>query len=400
MLEGKKIILGISGSIAAYKAAALTRLFVKAGALVRVIMTPAAIDFITPLTMATLSKNPVLSKFVKNEAGQWNNHIELGLWADCMVIAPAGANTISKMANGACDNLLIAAYLSARCPVFIAPSMDLDMYAHASTQNNLKLLKGFGNSIIDPNSGELASGLNGIGRMAEPEEIFDTLAAFFNASNLLQNKKVLVTAGPTYEHIDPVRFVGNHSSGKMGFAIAEVFAAQGAKVTLITGPTHQQVQHSNIKRIDVTTAAEMYEATTAQFAKSHVAIMSAAVADYAPEKVSISKIKKSGDVLQLKLKKTRDILKELGRVKTKKQILVGFALETDNEEANALKKLKEKNLDFIVLNSLKNKGAGFGFDTNQIYVIHKNGAKLNYGLKPKHEVAKDIVEEVIKLLHA
>ncbi len=400
MLEGKKIILGISGSIAAYKSAALTRLFVKAGAQVRVIMTPSAVEFITPLTMATLSKNPVLTRFVKNDAGEWNNHVEMGLWADCMLIAPAGANTISKMASGSCDNLLIATYLSARCPVFIAPSMDLDMFSHPSTQTNIKLLRGFGNSIIAPNSGELASGLNGIGRMAEPEEIFDVISAFFSASKLLHNKKVLVTAGPTYEHIDPVRFVGNHSSGKMGFAIAEVFALQGANVTLVTGPTHQQVQHPNINRIDVTTAAEMYDATTAHFMKSHVAIMSAAVADYTPEKVSISKIKKSGDQLQLKLKKTRDILKELGRVKTKKQILVGFALETDNEEANALKKLKEKNLDFIVLNSLKNKGAGFGFDTNQIHVIHKNGKKQDYGLKPKHEVAKDIVEEVIKLLHA
>ncbi|MBC7384273.1 MAG: bifunctional phosphopantothenoylcysteine decarboxylase/phosphopantothenate--cysteine ligase CoaBC [Bacteroidia bacterium] len=400
MLEGKKIILGISGSIAAYKSAALTRLFIKARAQVKVVMTNSAMEFITPLTLATLSKHPVLSHYIKNKAGEWNNHVELGLWADCMVIAPATANTLAKMANGNCDNFLIATYLSARCPVFVAPAMDLDMFAHGSTQNNIKSLQGFGNSIISPNNGELASGLIGLGRMAEPEEIFDCITTFFHSNNLLQNKRVLVTAGPTYEHIDPVRFVGNHSSGKMGFAIAEVFAAQGAHVTLITGPTHQQVQHSNIKRIDVTTASEMFEITTEVFAKSNIAIMSAAVADYTPEKVSIRKIKKQGDELLLKLKKTRDILKELGRLKTQKQILVGFALETDNEEDNAAKKLKEKNLDFIVLNSLKNKGAGFGFDTNQVNIIHKSGDKTSYGLKPKHEVAKDIVDEVVKLIHA
>ncbi len=399
MLEGKKIILGISGSIAAYKSAALTRLFVKAGALVKIVMTPAALEFITPLTLATLSKNKVLTNFVNNEAGEWNNHIDIGLWGDCMLIAPASANTLAKFANGICDNLLVATYLSARCPVFIAPSMDLDMFAHGSTQQNLKILKSYGNNIIEPNHGELASGLSGIGRMAEPEEIFQLIATFFSSTNLLKNKKVLVTAGPTYEPIDPVRFIGNNSSGKMGFAIAEAFAMHGASVTLICGPTHQQLHNRLIKRIDVTTAAEMFEATMKQFSKNQITIMSAAVADYTPENISRSKIKKTGDVLNLKLKKTKDILKELGSIKTKKQTLIGFALETDNEDANALKKLKEKNLDMIILNSLNNKGAGFGFDTNQVSIMHKSGKKLSYGLKPKHEVAKDIVDEVIKLLH-
>ncbi|MCF8254948.1 MAG: bifunctional phosphopantothenoylcysteine decarboxylase/phosphopantothenate--cysteine ligase CoaBC [Bacteroidia bacterium] len=400
MLEGKKIILGISGSIAAYKSAALARLFVKAGAEVKVIMTSSSQDFITPITMATLSRNPVLIDFVKGNSGEWNNHVELGLLADIMIIAPASANTLAKMAHGICDNLLLATYLSARCPVFVAPAMDLDMFAHPATQNNLKLLSSFGNTIFEPNAGELASGLEGKGRMVEPEEILEFISNHFSDQQILKGKKVLITAGPTYEHIDPVRFVGNHSTGKMGFAIAEVFASKGAQVILVTGPSNQKAKHGNITRIDVTSAAEMYDATLKHFPKTNIAVMSAAVADYTPEKVSISKIKKSGDELQLKLKKTRDILKELGKIKTKKQILVGFALETDNEEANAIKKLNEKNLDFIVLNSLKNKGAGFGFDTNQIQVIHKGGEKVNYGLKPKHEVAKDIVDQIIKTLHA
>jgi phosphopantothenoylcysteine decarboxylase / phosphopantothenate---cysteine ligase len=400
MLEGKKIILGISGSIAAYKSAALARLFVKAGAEVKVIMTSSSQDFITPITMATLSRNPVLIDFVKGNSGEWNNHVELGLWADLMIIAPASANTLAKMAHGICDNLLLATYLSARCPVFVAPAMDLDMFAHPANQNNLKLINSFGNTIFEPNAGELASGLEGKGRMVEPEEILEFISNHFGDQQILKGKKVLITAGPTYEHIDPVRFVGNHSTGKMGFAIAEVFASKGAQVVLVTGPSNQIAKHNNITRIDVTSASEMYDATLKHFPKTNIAVMSAAVADYTPEKVSISKIKKSGDELQLKLKKTRDILRELGKLKTKKQILVGFALETDNEEANAIKKLNEKNLDFIVLNSLRNKGAGFGFDTNQIQVIHKGGEKVNYGLKPKHEVAKDIVDQIIKTLYA
>lgn len=400
MLEGKKILLGISGSIAAYKSAALTRLFVKAGAQVKIVLTPAAHDFVTPITLATLSKGPVYTHFVKGEMGEWTNHVELGLWADYFIVAPASANTLAKMANGICDNLLLATYLSARCEVWVAPAMDLDMFAHPATQQNIKTLELHGCVLIEPNSGELASGLEGKGRMAEPEEIVALLEAHSNAQNLLAGKRILVTAGPTFEHIDPVRFIGNHSSGKMGFAIAEAFAAKGAQVTLVTGPSSLTHKSKNIKRIDVTSAEQMYEATIQHFAKTHIAIMSAAVADYTPEKVSINKIKKSGDSLQLKLKKTRDILKELGVLKSKKQILVGFALETDNEEANALKKLKEKNLDFIVLNSLKNLGAGFGYDTNQIKVLHKNGMQIDFGLKPKQEVAKDIVDQVIQLLHA
>ncbi|OYU96046.1 MAG: phosphopantothenoylcysteine decarboxylase [Bacteroidetes bacterium B1(2017)] len=399
MLEGKKILIGISGSIAAYKMAAMTRLFVKAGAEVKVIMTPSAHDFITPVTLSTLSKNKVHTNFVSSETGEWANHVELGLWADYFLIAPATANTLAKMAYGMCDNLLLATYLSARCPVIVAPAMDLDMFAHPSTNANLKTLSSYGVKIIEPNSGELASGLEGKGRMAEPEELIEYISNLTIATSVLKGKKILITAGPTYEHIDPVRFVGNHSTGKMGFAIAEEFALKGVKVILITGPSSQQVKQSNITRIDVTSADEMFDATVTHFPKCHIAVMSAAVADYAPEKVSISKIKKSGDSLQLKLKKTRDILKELGKLKTKKQILVGFALETDNEEANATKKLIEKNLDFIVLNSLKNKGAGFGFDTNMIQILHKDGQKINYGLKPKNEVAIDIVNQIIHLLH-
>jgi len=400
MLEGKKILLGISGSIAAYKSAVLTRLFVKAGAEVKIILTPAAHNFVTPITLATLSKGPVYTHFVKGDMGEWTNHVDLGLWADYFVVAPASANTLAKMANGICDNLLLATYLSARCDVWFAPAMDLDMYMHPATQKNIQTLVSFGCKLIEPNYGELASGLEGKGRMAEPEEICAILASPFQAQNLLSGKRVLITAGPTFEHIDPVRFIGNHSSGKMGFAIAEAFSAKGAQVTLITGPSSMQHKGKNIQRIDVTSAAEMFEATTKHFVKSNITIMSAAVADYTPEKTSISKIKKNGDTLELKLKKTRDILKELGQTKTNKQILVGFALETDNEEANALKKLKEKNLDFIVLNSLKNKGAGFGFDTNQIKILHKNGQQIDFGLKPKHEVANDIVDQIIQLIHA
>ena len=400
MLEGKHIVLGITGSIAAYKAATLVRLLVKQGALVKVIMSDGAQDFITPLTLSTLSKNPVYNKFALNDAGEWTNHVELALWADCLLIAPATANTIAKMAHGLCDNLLLATYLSAKCNTYVAPAMDLDMYAHGSTQNNLATLKSYGNIVLPVAHGELASGLIGAGRMIEPEEICSFLQTHFTTTNLLKNKKVLVTAGPTYESIDPVRFIGNHSSGKMGFAIAEEFARNGADVTLITGPSDLVTKNENIKRIDVTSADEMYQHTLKAFAKTNIAVMSAAVADYTPEKVSITKIKKSGDELHLKLKKTKDILAELGKLKSKKQILVGFALETNNELDNAKQKLAKKNLDFIVLNSLRTKGAGFGFDTNKITIIDKLGKQTDFKLKSKTEVAFDIVQKIIALNNA
>ncbi len=400
MLKGKKILLGVTGSIAAYKAATLVRLLVKQGAEVKVIMSDGAQDFITPLTLSTLSKNPVYHQFVLNNQGEWTNHVDLALWADCLLIAPATANTIAKMAHGICDNLLLATYLSAKCVAFIAPAMDLDMYAHGSTQNNLNTLKSYGNIVLPVANGELASGLIGAGRMIEPEEICSFLQAHLVTTQSLKNKKVLVTAGPTYESIDPVRFIGNHSSGKMGFAIAEEFARHGADVTLISGPTDLNNINPNIKRIDVTSADEMYEKTVKAFAKSDIAVMSAAVADYTPEKVSITKIKKSGNELHLKLKKTKDILAELGKQKNKKQILVGFALETNNEVANAKQKLQKKNLDFIVLNSLRSKGAGFGFDTNKITIIDKAGVQTDYKLKSKTEVAHDIVQKVIDIKHA
>ncbi len=400
MLKGKKIILGVTGSIAAYKAATLVRLFIKQGAEVKVILTHDAKEFITPLTLATLSKNPVLSNFIANNNGEWNNHVELGLWADLLLIAPASANTIGKMANGICDNLLLATYLSAKCKTYVAPAMDLDMYAHPSTQNNLNKLRDYGNIILPVGEGELASGLIGAGRMLEPEEIVFFLDESTRLTEKLKGKKVLVTAGPTYESIDPVRFIGNHSSGRMGFAIAEEFARHGASVTLISGPTELHELNENIKRIDVTSADEMYEKTVTQFAKTDIAVMSAAVADYTPEKVSITKIKKSGDELHLKLKKTKDILAELGRLKNKKQLLVGFALETDNEVANAMKKLTAKNLDFIVLNSLKTKGAGFGHQTNKVTIIDRKGNKTDHKLKSKTEVAQDIVHKVMSLMHA
>lgn len=400
MLKGKKILLGVTGSIAAYKAATLVRLLVKQGAEVKVLMSDGAQDFITPLTLSTLSKNPVYHQFVLNNQGEWTNHVELAIWADCLLIAPATANTIAKMAHGICDNLLLATYLSAKCVTFVAPAMDLDMYAHGSTQNNLTTLKSYGNIVLPVASGELASGLIGAGRMIEPEEIISFLQTHLVTTEALKNKKVLVTAGPTYESIDPVRFIGNHSSGKMGFAIAEEFARHGADVTLISGPTDLKTNNSKIKRIDVTSADDMFEKTLKAFTKSEIAVMSAAVADYTPEKVSITKIKKSGDQLHLKLKKTKDILAELGMHKTKKQTLVGFALETNNEVANAKLKLQKKNLDFIVLNSLRSKGAGFGFDTNKITIIDKLGVQTEYKLKSKTEVAHDIVQKIIDLKHA
>lgn len=400
MLKGKKIVLGVSGSIAAYKAASVIRLLIKQGAEVKVVMTHDAHDFITPLTLATLSRNPALTEFVANAEGEWNNHVELGIWADMLVIAPATANTIAKMAQGICDNLLLATYLSARCTTYIAPAMDLDMYAHPATQQNLQKLRDHGNIVLPVAEGELASGLKGHGRMLEPEEIVASLISYTQTTQKLKGKKVLVTAGPTYESIDPVRFIGNHSSGRMGFAIAETFARHGAQVTLITGPTELHESHTDIKRIDVTSAGDMFEQTVKAFGKADIAVMSAAVADYTPEKVSITKIKKNGDELQLKLKKTKDILAELGRKKSKKQVLVGFALETDNEVQNAVKKLHAKNLDFIVLNSLKSKGAGFGHTTNKVSIIDRNGTQTDYKLKSKSEVALDIVNKIMHLIDA
>lgn len=400
MLEGKKIIIGISGSIAAYKTAALTRLFVKAGAEVKIIMTKAAMDFVTPVTLATLSKNPVYHQFVKNEAGEWVNHVDLGLWADAFIVAPASANTLAKMANGICDNLLLATYLSARCPVFVAPAMDLDMLAHPATQRNMQYLLSIGNIIIDPTHGALASGLEGKGRMAEPEDIVAFIEQYFHAPKPLQGKTVLVTAGPTYEHLDPVRFIGNHSSGKMGYAIAEELASMGASVLLVSGPTALSIGSNRIRKISVTSAAQMYEAALAAFEKSDIAILSAAVADYTPSVTSEQKIKKTGQELSLNLVKTKDILKKLGELKTPKQLLIGFALETENETANALKKLNDKNLDAIVLNSLQDNGAGFGHDTNKIDMIFKSGEHHKFALKSKQDVAKDIVKEIINLIHA
>lgn len=399
MLRSKKILLGVSGSIAAYKAAVLTRLLVKEGAEVKVIMTHAAHDFITPLTLSTLSKNPVYTQFKSGDAGTWNNHVELGLWADVMVIAPASANTISKMAHGLCDNLLLATYLSARCPVYLAPAMDLDMLQHPSTQQNLKKLQQYNNQIIAPGYGELASGLVGNGRMAEPEEIVAELEKHFSNQFALAGKKVLITAGPTYEAIDPVRFIGNHSSGKMGFAIAEALADQGALVNLVTGPTHQHTNHPGVTVKRVTSADEMFEACKAVFLESDITVLAAAVADYKPVEVATQKIKKKESDLTIPLTKTTDIAASLGKLKHNGQVIVGFALETEEEQANAMKKLESKNFDLIVLNSLNDKGAGFGHDTNKITLIDRNQQVKSFTLKSKKEVARDIVEAIIQKLH-
>lgn len=398
MLTGKKILLGISGSIAAYKSAVLTRLLIKEGAEVQVVMTPSSKDFITPLTLATLSKKPALSAFKKNEAGEWTNHVELGLWADLMLVAPASANTLAKMANGICDNLLLATYLSARCPVMVAPAMDLDMYAHPSTQTNLKILKKNGNLVLDADSGELASGLSGQGRMAEPEHILEKIQDFFLSNLPLQGKKALVNAGPTFEAIDPVRFIGNHSSGKMGYAIAERLASLGARVHLVSGPTSIETKVPGITITRVMSAKEMFKACTKAFPGSDITVLAAAVADFTPKKTAGEKIKKDGKNLTLELVGTQDIALELGKKKKKKQILVGFALETENERKNARKKLASKNFDMIVLNSLKDKGAGFGHDTNKITIIKKNNKSKVFELKSKTEVANDIVNEILPLL--
>jgi len=400
MLQNKKIVLGVCGSIAAYKAASLVRLLIKAGAEVQVVMTPDATGFITPLTLSTLSKKAVLVEYSNSETGEWNNHVELGLWADFMLIAPVSANTLAKMANGQSDNLLTAVYLSAKCPVYFAPAMDLDMWKHQATQQNIQQLRGYGNIMIPPGSGELASGLYGEGRMAEPEDIVSFLAADIKRKLPLVNQKILVTAGPTHEAIDPVRFIGNHSSGKMGFAIADQFSSMGADVILVTGPTSQVSQQRGIKRVDVISAADMLEACLKYYKDVNACIMSAAVADFTPVNVSAQKIKKQDNELNIELKKTTDILKTLGEQKRKGQILVGFALETNDEEKNAIDKLQRKNLDFIVLNSLNDEGAGFKTDTNKITIIDNKLQKITFELKDKNEVAKDICNKVAELIKA
>lgn len=396
VLSGKKIVLGISGGIAAYKTATLVRLFIKAGAHVQVIMTPASKDFVTPLTLSTLSKNPVHSTFYneEDENAQWNNHVELGLWADFMLIAPATANTLSKMANGNCDNLLIATYLSAKCPVYFAPAMDLDMYKHPSTIASFKALQEFGNIMIPAESGELASGLSGEGRMAEPENIVAFLEKDIESKLPLRGKKILVTAGPTYEAIDPVRFIGNHSSGKMGFDIANSAANLGAEVTLISGPTHLKSANTFINLVRVVSAQEMFDACHQYYENMDVAVCAAAVADYKPKQVAEQKIKKSEAEFSIELEKTKDILASLGKIK-KNQYLIGFALETENEIENAKLKIQKKNLDLIVLNSLRDEGAGFGKSTNKVTFISNDFTIEPQALKSKEEVANDIVNKII-----
>ncbi len=404
MLAGKNILLGITGSIAAYKSAFLTRLFVKAGANVKIVMTPAAKDFITPLTLSTLSKNPVYSEFTSGNQGEWNNHVELAKWADIFLIAPATADIIAKMASGICDNLLLATYLSTPSlregrggpAVVIAPAMDLDMFQHPATKANLKKLESFGNIIIPPDHRELASGLEGEGRMAEPEAIVQFLSEYIKKKSPLSGKKALVTAGPTYEAIDPVRFIGNNSSGKMGFSVAEELANQGAEVTLVCGPNSLSAKNNSIKRVDVTSADEMYQACLKHSKYSDITVMAAAVSDFKPDKKAKEKLKKETGLTEIKLIPTRDILSELGKRKNG-SLLVGFALETENEHANAKKKLHNKNLDIIVLNSLKDAGSGFGHDTNKITIIDKRNTK-KFELMSKKDAAKNIVSEIINHL--
>ncbi|MDC3350917.1 bifunctional phosphopantothenoylcysteine decarboxylase/phosphopantothenate--cysteine ligase CoaBC [Flavobacteriaceae bacterium] len=401
ILRGKNILLGITAGIAAYKSASLVRLFIKSGASVKVIMTPAAKEFITPLTLSTLSKNPVISSFTDPDAENavWNNHVELGLWADLFLVAPATANTLSKMASGRSDNFLVATYLSAKCPVYFAPAMDLDMYKHPSTKSSLETLESFGNIMIPATTGELASGLVGAGRMAEPEAIISLIESNTLNQLPLYGKRFLVTAGPTYEAIDPVRFIGNHSSGLMGFEIAQKAALLGAEVVYITGPTHYKPNNSRINTIPVVSALEMYTQVHLHFKSVDVAILSAAVADYRPKNISISKIKKSTQNLSIELEKTADILASLGTIKSN-QILVGFALETNNEIENAIIKLKSKNLDLIVLNSLNDPGAGFGGETNKVTLIDKNLVQTAYPLKSKANVADDIMTEIQNQINA
>lgn len=398
-LAGKHIIIGVTGSIAAYKAATLVRLLVKAGAEVKVIMTPLAKEFITPLTMATLAKNPILVDFFDPENGSWNSHVDLGIWADLYLIAPASANTIGKMAHGVADNLLLTTYLSAKCPVMVAPAMDLDMYNHPTTQRNLQILKNFGNTIVEAATGELASGLVGKGRMEEPETIVKQVVSFFEGNSRFKGIRVLVTSGPTYEHIDPVRFIGNYSSGKMGTVIAEKFASQGAEVIFITGPASVMPSgFASVKIINVVSAQQMLRSVQEHFGDVDVAVMAAAVADFTPETESNIKIKRENHDLVVRLKPTSDIAATIGAEKRSNQVLVGFALETNDEIQNAIKKLQKKNLDLIILNSLNDSGAGFGFDTNKISIIDRAGKMICYDLKSKTEVAGDIVDAVFAKL--
>ena len=398
MLKGKKIILGITGSIAAYKACYIIRGLIKQGAEVQVVITPAGKEFITPITLSALTSKPVISEFFAQRDGTWNSHVDLGLWADAVLIAPATASTIGKMANGIADNMLITTYLSAKAPVFVAPAMDLDMFAHPATQKNLDILRSYGNHIIEPGTGELASHLVGKGRMEEPENIIRVLDEFFASSDELSGKKVMITAGPTYEKIDPVRFIGNYSSGKMGFALAEECARRGAQVTLITGPVQLKTQHSGIIRVDVESAEEMYKAAQAHFPDADAGILCAAVADYRPATVADKKIKREKEEeLTLHLRATQDIAASLGAIKRKQQCLVGFALETNNEQQNAEGKLERKNFDFIVLNSLNDAGAGFRQDTNKISIIDRKG-RTDYPLKSKTEVAQDIIDCLVATL--
>ncbi len=393
MLKGKKIVLGITGSIAAYKACLLIRGLIKKGAEVQTVITPAGKEFITPVTLSALTSKPVISEFFSQRDGSWHSHVQLGLWADAMIIAPATASTIGKMAHGIADNMLVTTYLSMKAPVFVAPAMDLDMFAHPSTQANLNLLRSYGNHIIEPASGELASHLEGKGRMEEPENIIRVIENHFAQSQDLAGKQILITAGPTYEKLDPVRFIGNYSSGKMGLALAEACARRGAKVTLVCGPVQGHTEHPSIHRIDVESAEEMYAASTNLFGKMDAAILCAAVADFTPTHTAESKIKREGNGLAIQLKPTRDIAEALGKMKREGQILVGFALETHDETAHAKDKLARKNLDFIVLNSLNDKGAGFRHDTNKITIISPT-EEIPYPLKNKTEVAEDIIDRL------
>ena len=396
-MKGKKIVLGITGSIAAYKAAVLTRLLIKKGAEVQIVITPAGKEFITPITLSALTSKPVISEFFAQRDGTWHSHVDLGLWADAMLIAPATASTIGKMAHGIADNMLVTTYLSMKAPVFVAPAMDLDMFAHPSTQHNLDILRSYGNHIIEPASGELASHLVGKGRMEEPEKIVEVLEDFFARKEDLKGKKILITAGPTYEKIDPVRFIGNYSSGKMGYALAENCAERGAEVTLISGPVNLQTQHPAIRRIDVESAEEMYRASMELYPDCDAGILCAAVADFTPETVASHKIKREKDDLTIKLKPTHDIAAALGQAKHPQQRLIGFALETNDELAHAQEKRKRKNFDFIVLNSLNDKGAGFRYDTNKITIVDETGC-TPYPLKDKKEVAKDIIDKLAAIM--
>lgn len=395
-LKDKHIVLGITGSIAAYKAASLARLLIKAEAEVQIVITPAGKEFITPVTLSALTGKPVVSEFFTANDGTWHSHVDLGQWADLMLIAPATASTLGKMANGVADNMLITTYMSMKAPVMIAPAMDLDMFAHPATTRNLEILRSYGNIIIEPAAGELASHLIGKGRMEEPEKILSAVEDFFNQQETLSKKKILITAGPTYEKIDPVRFIGNYSSGKMGFALAEECARRGAEVVLVAGPVSLKVNHPNIKRIDVESAEEMYNASVKEFPGMDAAILCAAVADFRPSEQYSQKVKRGEDLLTISLVPNKDIAASLGKMKKANQLLIGFALETNDEETNALKKMAKKNLDYIVLNSLNDAGAGFKYDTNKVAILKKNGERKDFGLKSKYEVASDIIDHTMQ----